>query len=129
MKNHGDDYDPGLELRTVYTEVAPNMKRLTRHVLAQQNMRFAGTSGVSKNNRCRGFLPAYQDTVTGRVVLSCFADGRPAPVHVLDDMPEDWVERRSPKGRVLSVKHSVVAGFVRDGLFYTREDAEKELQH
>ncbi len=129
MKNHRDDYDLCLELRTAYTEVAPNMKRLTRYALAKQNARYAGTGGVSKNNYAAGFLPAHQDTVTGRVVLSSFADGRPAPIHVLDDLPEERVERRSPNGRVLSVKYSVVAGFVRNGLFYTREAAEKELHH
>lgn len=64
-----------------------------------------------------------------RVALSCFGDGRPAPIHVLDGMPEDWVEQRSLQGRVLSVKRSVVAGFVRDGEFYTREDAAEALRH
>lgn len=129
MKNHRDDHDLGLELRIAHTEVAPSRKRLTRPALAEQNVRFGGTGGVSKNNRGAGFLPAYMDTVTGRVALSCFADGRPAPIHVLDGMPEEWVERRSPKGRVLSVACSVVTGFVRDGIFYTREAAEKESRH
>ncbi len=78
MKNYREDYSLRLELQTTFTAVAANKKRLTRCALVEQNVHFAGTGGVSKNNRSAGFLPAYQDTVTGRVVLSSFSDGRPS---------------------------------------------------
>jgi len=129
MKNRMDDYSLHLKLRSACTEIDPDRKRLTRYELVKQNARFAGSGGISKNNRSAGFLPAYQDTVTGRVVLSCYEDGRPAPIHVFDSMPADWVEQRNPKGRILSLKSNVIAGFVHDGLFYTREAAAKKLRH
>lgn len=88
-----------------------------------QNAAYAGTGGVSRNNRGAGFLPAYQNLLTGEAVLSRFADGSPAPVHVLEGLPGEWVAARDDCGHVRRVCDSIVAGFVRDGVFYTREAA------
>jgi len=95
----------------------------TTQVLRRQNLAFKGTGGVSAGNRCRGFAPAFLDTETGGVYLARFADGRPAPVHVLDGLPRELIVSRDPDGRCRDVKRSVVAGFVRAGRFYTREQA------
>ena len=48
--------------------------------LRAQNDVFAGTGGVSHNNRPAGFVPAYLNTETGEARISCYVDGRPAPV-------------------------------------------------
>ena len=96
---------------------------LSEQLLHRQNQQFDGTGGVSENNREMGFVPAFQDTDTDSSVVSRFADGRPAPVHVLDGLPEDWITARDEKGNVLSVRDSVVAGFICAGRFYTREEA------
>jgi hypothetical protein len=56
---------------------------------------------------------------------SCFADGRPAPFHILDGLPEDVVIERSARGRVRSVKSSIISGFERGGFFYTRRAAAR----
>jgi hypothetical protein len=90
-----------------------------------QNRCFEGTGGVSGENRSLGFLPAFADVLTGAVYLSRFADGRLAPMHLLEGLPEKAVERRDVNGRVTELKGSVVAGFVRDGQFYTREQAAR----
>ncbi len=44
-------------------------------------------------------------------------------MHVWDGLPESAVLHRSPDGRVASLKHTVVAGFLGGGRFYTREEA------
>lgn len=93
--------------------------------LDNQNARYAGTGGVSFNNRRAGFAPAYLNTDTGEMVVSCFADGSPAPVHVLDGLPGDWVAVRGDDGGVSAAVSSVVAGFTRHGVFYTRADAAR----
>ncbi len=62
---------------------------LTVVTLLAHNRRFAGTAGVSAGNREQGFRPAFFDTDKGSVHLSRFADGRPAPMHVLDGLPGD----------------------------------------
>ena len=93
--------------------------------LQSQNAAFAGTGGISPNNVDAGFFPAYCNTLTGEAVISRFADGQPAPVHVLDGLPADWVASRDASGRVLQARHAVVAGFLRGGVFYTREAAAR----
>lgn len=96
---------------------------LTKAALKRQNRVFRGTGGVSAGNRCCGFAPAFLDTETGAVYLACFADGRPAPMHLLDGLPPELVVKRSASGGVAAVKESVVAGFVCSNRFYTREQA------
>ena len=96
-------------------------------VLAGQNRRFRGTGGVSRENRSLGFSPAFRDSCTGGVYLSRFANGTIAPVHLLDRLPDELVLSRNASGRVLKARCSVVAGFVREGRFYTREEASRAI--
>lgn len=97
---------------------------LTSHVLQSENHVFLHTGGVSENNRSHGFRPAFLDMDTGAIYLSCFADGRPAPFHLLDGLPDTVVIVRDPGQRVVTVKASVVSGFVKGCRFYTREEAK-----
>jgi hypothetical protein len=95
--------------------------------LARDNALYAGTGGVSERNRSAGFAPAYRDLESGEVVLSRFADGTLAPVHVLEGLPAEWVLARDGDDCVTRVRATVEAGFVRDGQFYTREAAALSL--
>lgn len=99
--------------------------QLNTAVLKRHNEEFAGTGGRSQANRPWGFRPAFMDEVTHIIYLSCFADGTAAPVHLLDGLPDEVVASRDAGGRVVSAKASIVAGFVRDGRFYSREEAAK----
>jgi hypothetical protein len=96
---------------------------LTAGQLARQNRRYNGTGGVSPNNQCVGFRPAFFDRETGTIYLSRNPDGTPAPFHRLDGLPAELVEARDPTGRVIAVKSSLEAGFERDGRFFTRDEA------
>ncbi len=91
--------------------------------LEAENRVYAGTGGVSAGNACAGFRPAYFNVSTCETVLSRFADGRLAPIHVLEGLPASWVAACDEQGRALEVCSEVIAGFVRDGVFYTREAA------
>lgn len=102
---------------------------LTSDRLRQENRTFAGTGGVSQNNRSSGFLPAFYDSESGIVQIARFKDGSPAPMHLLDGLPDEWVTERYPSGRVVAIKESVVSGFLRQGRFYTREQAVKAMLH
>ena len=96
---------------------------LSPRVLDLENQRFHGTAGVSLGNRPLGFRPAFLDQCSGAVHLSRFADGRPAPMHLLAGLPAELVARRTCTGQVAALKPSVVAGFVLDDRFYTRQQA------
>lgn len=104
------------------------MKPMNAQQLKAENEAHADTPGVSRANRHLGFLPAFLDTCTMQVHESRFADGRPAPFHLLDGLPDALVLRRSPMGRVLSAKPSLVSGFVRNGFFYTRAAAARAAE-
>jgi carbonic anhydrase len=98
---------------------------MTPLTLEQENRDYSGRGGISPENRSFGFEPAFMDCETGRIFASCFADGRPAAVHVLDGLPQDLVVCRNAAGRVVAVKDSVVAGFTWRGRFFTREQAAR----
>ena len=96
---------------------------ITSKTLEDENRAFAGTRGISRENWGLRFIPGFLDQETGSVYVSCGNDGCPAPVHRLDGLPEHLVLNRDPSGQVAAIKGSVVAGFIRDGYFYTREQA------
>ena len=100
---------------------------LTTETLRQENRLFHGTRGVSQNNGGAGFHSAFRDNATGCVYLSRFADGRPAPMHLLAGLPDEVVLERDTAGRIIAVKNTVIAGFVRANRFYTREQAARFL--
>ncbi|MCB1686592.1 MAG: hypothetical protein R3E82_08035 [Pseudomonadales bacterium] len=91
--------------------------------LHSENLAYAGTGGVSQNNGRAGFVPAFRDDATGRVEVARMENGEPATMHLLCALPDEWVCARDADGRVTALLASVVAGFVREGRFYTREEA------
>lgn len=100
---------------------------LTCKRLRVENRCFRETGGISRNNHDHGFRPAFLDCATGHVYLSRFPNGSPAPVHLLDGLPDDLVVHRNTEGRVTAVKHTLVPGFLRAEQFYTREQAAQFL--
>jgi len=100
---------------------------MTERVLRKENRVFRGRGGVSEENRSLGFQPAFFDADTGEVYASRYANGLPAPFHLLDGLPDELVLARHPTGRVSAVKQSITSGFVRDGLFFTREEASQHI--
>ena len=95
--------------------------------LELENVRYAGTAGVSRENRCYGFRPAFMDLETEAVYPARFADGRPAPFHLLDGLPDELVLSRDAAGRVAEIRPSVISGFEQQGRFYTRDQAAEAL--
>ena len=102
---------------------------LTREQLAFQTEHYRGTGGTSHDNREQGFVPAFQDAASGQVMVSTYADGRSATVHVLDGLPEEYVLKRDAQGRVVAVSDVIVPGFLRGGRFYTRQQAIEALHN
>jgi len=100
---------------------------MTDSRLAQENVRYAGTRGVSRENRRYGFRPAFMDLETAAVHLARFADGRLAPFHLLDGLPDELVISRDAGGRVAEIRSCVISGFEQQGRFYTRDEAAEAL--
>ena len=98
---------------------------MNKKQLQRENEAYAGTGGRSQANAGLGFAPAFLDFATFTIHPSRFADGRPAPFHVLDGLPEEAVVLRAPCGRVVAAKATLISGFVRGGFFYTRAAAAR----
>ncbi|WP_253478018.1 hypothetical protein [Natronocella acetinitrilica] len=96
---------------------------MTRQRLHRENLAYRFTGGVSQENRCSGFTPAFRDTSTGMVYPSLCGTGSPVPFHCLDGLPDDLVLQRDCNGAACAVKPTVEAGFLRDGQFFTRQQA------
>ncbi len=91
--------------------------------LARENRKFHNTGGVSAGCRSQRFMPAFFDVATGLSYPSVFTDGSQAPLHLLDGLPENLILERNSAGRVTAVRNTVISGFLRDGRFYTRDQA------
>ena len=98
---------------------------LTPEELKRQRARHKGSGGSSEENRNAGFRPAFMDVDSHLVFQSLTAEGQPAPVHVLDGLPEHLIVERDEDGLVTRIREQVVAGFLRDGQFYTRDEAAR----
>lgn len=103
------------------------MLTLSKRLLELEQVANRGSGGVSKDNRHLGFVPAFMDTRTGNVYPCSFADGRPAPFHVLDGLPDELVVARDRLGRPSHVVGTVITGFSLDGRFYTRDQAAAQV--
>lgn len=103
--------------------LGPLFQPMAADRLIKDNVAYIGSAGVSEHNQDQGFRPAFRNLETGCAVLARFKDGSPAPMHLLDGLPDEWVLEKDQSGRVTSVKPSVIAGFLRQGRFYTREQA------
>lgn len=99
----------------------------TKARLEKENLAFSGTPGVSHENRGNGFRPAFYDRETERVEISRLLNGEPAPIHLIEGLPDSWIVERDADSKATAIKHSVIAGFVRDGCFYTRCQAAEAV--
>lgn len=97
--------------------------------LRRENLTYAGTGGRSQENGSQGFIPAFYDPETDTVELSRFSNGNLAPIHLIEGLPETWVEERGLDGMIRAIKQCVVSGFVRGGCFYTRQQAAQAIMH
>jgi len=95
--------------------------------LKQENKVYKGTGGVSQFNNQFRFAPAFCDCETGKVYPSCNSDGSPASCHIFDGLPSNLAVARDNKGRITAIKNSIISGFIKEGHFYTREEAAKEV--
>lgn len=96
--------------------------------LRLENLRHAASGGRSPQGASLGFHAAFLDCATMTIYLSRFRDGRLAPMHLLDGLPEEVVVDRAASGRVVAAKATLVCGFERNGFFYTRSSAARAVE-
>ena len=112
-------------MNTIANNYTPNEK--ASDWLRRENDAYRGTAGVSPNNRKARFVPGFRDAASGAIYRSCYADGRPAPMHLLEGLPAHLAGRPAT-GQTQATHNRLVSGFIRDGVFYTRAEAAAAVQ-
>lgn len=95
---------------------------MDNRTLKMENLAFTGTRGISENNSGSGYLPAFRDSRTGNIEIARTRTGTPASFHMIEWLPRTWAQTFSPSGTIQSLRPEIVSGFVRNGIFYTREE-------
>ena len=88
-----------------------------------QSQVYTGNRGVRDDASMSGFRPAFLDKATGRVAIARLRDGKPAAAHLIAWLPRDWAAEMQADGSIVRLRDGIIAGFVRDGVFLTREQA------
>jgi len=68
-----------------------------------------------------GFKPAFLHRETGQIEIARMSNGQPAPVHIISWLPAEWATSFNEDGTVKSISPQIIAGFVCNNDFYTRE--------
>jgi hypothetical protein len=98
-------------------------QKRTQESVQQESVEFAGTCGESATATQSRFHPAFRNEADGRVEVARMPNGQPAAMHLISALPESWAAKLDDDGHVVELIEGIVAGFVRDGRFYTREEA------
>jgi len=95
--------------------------------LKRENRTYRGSAGVSEGCREACFRPAFRDQETGMVYLSRNPNGHVAAFHTLEGLPDEVIAARYTNGNVAKAKNSLISGFLKDGIFYTRQQAADQV--
>lgn len=88
----------------------------------------SGQSRTAQQPNClNGFTPAFLNAESGDIAFAKFANGFPAPVHIVEGLPENWFKQPNKKSGKEDLKQEIVSGFIREGHFFTREEATQQL--
>lgn len=88
--------------------------------LDSENIQYANSGGVSQNNAAENFVPAFKNANTGEIALSKYFNGKPAPLHLIDGLPDSWLIK---DGKQKDLQEFIISGFVRFGRFFDRQEA------
>lgn len=75
-----------------------------------------------------GFVPAFKNLKDEQIHLSLDESGELALMHLLDHLPEHWVNERDELGKPLSLLPCIIAGFMRNSNFYTLSELMGSLR-
>jgi len=95
----------------------------TLGTLASEVIKFRGKGGVATEVKGLGLKPAFRHEKTGEIFKSLNEEGKESNIHLLEGIPEKYVTERHADGDVIAVSPEIESGFIKDGKFYTRNDA------
>ncbi|MCB1754154.1 MAG: hypothetical protein KDJ38_01445 [Gammaproteobacteria bacterium] len=91
--------------------------------LAEHAKSFSETlANINLSEFSQGFIPAFRDLENDETHMSVSADGSITTEHQFDNLPIEWVEEWDERGYAISLKPTIIAGYLRDGRFFTLFD-------
>lgn len=92
---------------------------ITHQQAVQQQGTYYRFNGAVFSDVSFGFMPAFKNIKNQEVHLSTDVDGELSVMHILDGLPESWIEEKDEQGKALTLKSEIIAGFMRNADFYT----------
>ncbi len=71
---------------------------------------------------CQGLLPAFRDLASDETHISTTEEGKFSVSHELANLPFEWVDEWDEDGYPLSLRPTIIAGYVRGSDFYSLLD-------
>lgn len=92
---------------------------MTHQQAVQQQGTYYRFNGAVFSDVSFGFMPAFKNIKNQQTHISTDADGQLSVMHLLDGLPDSWIEEKDEKGKALTLKSEIIAGFMRNADFYT----------
>ena len=92
---------------------------MTHQQAVEQQGTYYRFNGAVFSDVSFGFMPAFKNLHSDQVHLSTSTDGQPSIMHILDGLPDAWIDEKDEQGRALTLKSEIIAGFMRNAEFYT----------
>ena len=100
-------------------------KTMNNLTVEMENSLYAGSRGVQSCTGIDDLTPAFLNTEDGKVEISRLRDGRPAAIHLIEWLPLEWADVIEMDGAIRELRPGIISGYVKNGLFITREDASE----
>jgi len=101
---------------------------MSHHQAVTQQGAYSQFNGVVFSDISFGFMPAFKNLKTQQIHLSKDQYGDLSIMHLFDGLPDCWVQEQDGQGVALSLKPEIIAGFMRNGEFYTLSEILNNIQ-
>jgi len=92
---------------------------MTQQQAVEQQGAYYKFNGAVFSDVSFGLMPAFKNIKTEQIHLSTDMHGQLSVMHILDGLPDYWVKEKDEKGRAITLKSEIIAGFMRNADFYT----------
>lgn len=101
---------------------------MSHHQAVRQQGVYHQFNGVVFSDISFGFMPAFKSLKDQQIHLSIDQDGDLSVMHLFDGLPDYWIKEKDDLGMALTLKDEIIAGFMRNGEFYTLSEIVNNIK-
>ncbi|VAW66992.1 hypothetical protein MNBD_GAMMA09-1452 [hydrothermal vent metagenome] len=101
---------------------------MSHYQVVQQQGIYHRFNGATFSDISFGFMPAFMHLKEQQVHLSKTIDGELSVMHLFDGLPDHWIDEKDSRGKALSLKSEIIAGFMRNAQFYTLSEIIHDIR-